>query len=149
MPKHVGATIHNKLNEKLAYLLVFTHICWQGCCATRNMTAVIQLSVGLIMHNRHKDLRRCGGGAVTAVLCLLQGGRPHYRPNTARGSGLTCHTYGIQLCYVWGSRSYTQLHFTSLLLFLMSLSLLFQASKQGCPTGEQLGCYAVRGHICK
>jgi hypothetical protein len=26
MPKHVGATIHNKLNKKLVHLLVFTHI---------------------------------------------------------------------------------------------------------------------------
>jgi hypothetical protein len=26
MPKHVGATIHNKLNEELVYLLFFMHI---------------------------------------------------------------------------------------------------------------------------
>jgi hypothetical protein len=27
MPKHVGATIHNNLNEYLVYFLFFTHIC--------------------------------------------------------------------------------------------------------------------------
>jgi hypothetical protein len=30
MPKHVGATIHNKLNEYLMYLLVFhAYFCWK------------------------------------------------------------------------------------------------------------------------